>query len=124
MKFQRIIFLAMMVFSVCACTSIPELGTRAYVYERLNRVQFGNAPEQVIYLMDGQPSYVTSMAAVPDNYELWEYKVGNFLYAETAMILFKNGRVVALPKSGHELMQILHAGGVLGSSEFWSHKEA
>ncbi len=101
------------------CTAIPDVGTRAYVYDRMNSIRLGNTPEQVQYTLDGPPSYVSAVRQGSDIYELWEYKIGNFLYAETSMILFRNGRVMALPRSGHELIRILNDAGVVAQAEFW-----
>ncbi len=98
---------------------IPDATTRAYVFDRMRSIQIGNTPEQVQYTLEGPPHIVSMMPYGPNSYELWEYRLGNFLYAETAMILFKNGRVIALPKTGNELIEALHAEGVISQAQFW-----
>ena len=105
------------------CTAIPDAGTRVYVNDRMTGIQLGNAPEQVQSILDGPPHMVSVMQQGPDSYELWEYRVGNFLYAETAMILFKNDRVFALPRSGQELIKILNSAGIIPQAQFRSHSE-
>lgn len=105
------------------CTAIPDAGTRVYVYERMNRVQNGNTTEQVQYLLSGPPSYVTAMQQGADTFELWEYRIGNFLYAQPALILFKNGRVIALPKNSQEIIGILYSQGVVRDVQFWNNKD-
>ncbi len=102
------------------CSTIPDIGTRVYVYDRVNRVQFGNTADQVIYLLDGQPSYVTTMQQGADTFELWEYQVGNFLNAQAVMILFQNGRVAAIPKNEHELLKTLKGYGLVNDATFWN----
>ena len=106
-----------------SCTSIPDVGTRVFVYERMHRIQPGNTPEQVQFLLDGPPSAVSAVPHGPDTYELWEYRIGNFLYAETAMILFRNGRVIALPRNGQELLQSLNSAGVVVPMQFWKSNQ-
>lgn len=104
------------------CTTIPDIGTRVYVYDRLKSVQINNTPEQVIYLMDGQPSYVTSLREGVDVFDVWEYRVGNFLYDRPVVILFRNNRVLALPKSSQELINALYSYGVIRDAQFWDQK--
>jgi len=105
---------------LAGCTSIPDVGTRIYVYNKMERVQIGNTPEQVIYLMGSQPDYVSSMKNGADVFDVWEYTVGNFLYSETAALLFKNNRVFAIPQSQQDLIGILYSNGILRDVEFWS----
>jgi len=101
------------------CTAIPDVTTRVYVHQGMNSVQVGNTPEQVQYLLNGPPSYVTVIAQGPDTYEVWEYRIGNFLYSETAMIVFLNTRVIAMPRSGHALMIILRDAGLMQPGQLW-----
>ncbi len=101
---------------------LPEAGTQVYVFEKIRRVQSGNTPEQVTYLM-GPPSYVTAMNGASGTFEAWEYRVGNFLHAETAMILFQNNRVIALPKNSQELLGILYSNGIVQNAQFWNHND-
>ncbi|HRK61373.1 MAG TPA: hypothetical protein PLY88_02345 [Candidatus Omnitrophota bacterium] len=105
---------------LAGCTAIPDAGTRLYVYNKMERVQIGNTPEQVIYLMGGQPDYVSSLKNGADVFDVWEYTVGNFLYSETAVLLFKNNRVFAIPQSQQDLIGILYSNGILRNVEFWS----
>lgn len=105
---------------LAGCTAIPDAGTRLYVYNKMERIQMGNTPEQVIYLMGSQPDYVSSLKNGADVFDVWEYTVGNFLYSETVVILFKNNRVFALPQSQQDLIGILYSNGVLQGVEFWS----
>lgn len=105
---------------MAGCTSIPDVGTRVYVYNKMERIQIGNTPEQVIYLMGSQPDYVSSLKNGSDVFDVWEYTVGNFLYSETAVLLFKNNRVFALPQSQQDLVGILYSNGILRDVEFWS----
>lgn len=102
------------------CTAIPDAGTRLYVYNKMDRIQIGNTPEQVIYLMGSQPDYVSSLKNGADVFDVWEYTVGNFLYSETVVLLFKNNRVFALPQSQQDLVGILYSNGILRDVEFWS----
>lgn len=102
------------------CTAIPDAGTRLYVYNKMDRIQIGNTPEQVIHLMGSQPDYVSSLKNGADVFDVWEYTVGNFLYSETVVLLFKNNRVFALPQSQQDLVGILYSNGILRDVEFWS----
>ena len=94
--------------ALSGCTMIPDATTRVYVYDKVKSIRPGNTPAQVQYLLDGPPTHVSAMRTYSDTFELWEYKVGNFLYSQAPMILFKNQRVIALPKNGFELTQILN----------------
>ncbi len=125
MKKTHLIFLTALsvIFILSACTAIPDAGTRLYVYNKMDRVQIGNTPEQVIYLMDGQPDYVTSLKSRADVFDIWEYRVGNFLYSETAVLLFKNNRIFAIPQSQQDLIGILYSNGVVLDVQFWNKKE-
>lgn len=119
----KIFFLILFSVVIYGCTAIPEAGTRAYVYGQLGSVQIGNTPEQVQYLLNGPPHYVTSLWQGPDAYQVWEYRIGNFLHAETVMIVFKNERVFALPKSARELISIFGSIGLMPQAHFWSQSE-
>ncbi len=116
---RNTVFVLLTVF-MAGCTSIPDVGTRVYVYNKMERIQIGNTPEQVIYLMGSQPDYVSSLKNGADIFDVWEYTVGNFLYSETAVLLFKNNRVFALPQSQQDLVGILYSNGILRDVEFWS----
>jgi len=121
---SRKLMFALIALVMTGCTAIPDAGTRLYVINKVGRVQIGNTPEQVIYLMDGAPSYVASVRNERDVFDVWDYRVGNFLYAETALILFKNNRVYAFPVNAQDLMGMLYSSGVVPDAQFWSKKEA
>jgi hypothetical protein len=116
----RNLILVFLTVLATGCTVIPDAGTRLYVYNKMDRIQIGNTPEQVIYLMGGQPDYVSSLKNSADVFDVWEYTVGNFLYSETVVLLFKNNRVFALPQSQQDLVGILYSNGILQDAEFWS----
>lgn len=113
-------YLIAIVVVLAGCTSIPDAGTRIYVYNKVARIQANNTPEQVIFLMGSQPDYVSSMKNGVDVFDVWEYTVGNFLYSETVVLLFKNNRVFAIPQSQQDLVGILYSNGILQNVEFWS----
>ena len=120
---SRKMALVLLLTAMTGCTAIPDAGTRLYVYNKMERIQIGNTPEQVIYLMGSQPDYVSSLKNGSDVFDVWEYTVGNFLYSETAVLLFKNNRVFAIPQSQQDLVGILYSSGVLRDVEFWSNEK-
>ncbi len=123
MKKQFILAVLLASFVFFGCAMIPDAGTQVYVYEKMRRVQPGNTPEQVVYLLSGPPTYVTALNEGMNTYEVWEYRVGNFLHAETAIIIFKNGRVMALPKNSQELLGNLYSAGVVRDAQFWNNQD-
>lgn len=116
-------FLSALFFVVFGCTAIPSAGTHLYVYDKVKSVQIGNTPEQVIYLMDGEPTTVTALNEGASVFEVWEYRVGNFIYSQSVVVLFKDRRVFALPKSAQELLGVLYASGVVHNAQFWDYKQ-
>ncbi len=119
-KLSNFVLIIFGVAMVTGCTAIPDVGTRVYVYDQVQSVQPGNTPEQVQYLLNGPPHAVSIMQMGLDMYELWEYRVGNFLHAKGVMILFKNNRVLAIPQNGYELIQVLNAEGIVPQARFWN----
>ena len=119
-KHGKKLFLGVFFLIFSGCTAIPDAGTRLFIYDQIEGIQLGNTPEQVQYLLDGPPHAVSIIQHGMDLYELWEYRVGNFVHAESVMILFKNNRVLALPGSGYELIQILNLQGIVEQARFWS----
>ena len=76
-----------------------------------------------MYLLDGPPTHVTSMSKNGNTFDLWEYKIGNFIYSQAPMILFRNGLVIAIPKNGYELTQILNQYQIIEDAQFWTNKD-
>ena len=122
MKLTSILFVIMAAVYLTGCTMIPDATTRAYVYDRVKSIQSGNTTDQVMYLLDGPPTNVTTLQKNSDRFELWEYKVGNFIYSQSPMIFFKNGRVIGVPQNGYELTQILNHYQIIEGAQFWNNQ--
>jgi len=92
------------------------------VESKLGGVTVGETQNEVIDGF-GKPHYTVSFSNGPDVYDVWEYELGNFMYRDAGVLIFKNGYVVAVRRNTFETLKYLEMVKVIPDAEFSSLRD-
>lgn len=94
-----------LVWLFCSCAAAP-LVTEEMIDSKLGNLQLGELSQTAQNKL-GIPDFVMLIPKEEDRIEIWGYHMGNYTYSEWGLLLFKNDRLIAVPRSHYELLQFL-----------------
>jgi hypothetical protein len=100
------------------CGTAPLITAQA-IDHKLQRLELGTSRDTVIRRL-GRPQMVTFIPQGGSEYEIYTYQLGNYTHLEEQMLILKDGRLCAVPRSPEDLLRFMAVSGLIDRrSRFW-----
>ena len=91
--------------------------TENIIDQEMSNLTPGQTKDQMLKQF-GLPHFMATIPVGQDVVEIWGYQMGNFTHQEEGMLMFKNERLFAVPRTSSELLKYMYMARVINQAEF------